>query len=110
MMVADIGTQSGVMISRLALAKDIIQTESVRIGGDQAIMTAANGARLEIPLTSDLTAIANVAQGINPITHGGGSSFVTPLETIRLIYGNMSHLHIIWITDGEFTDSGTTIA
>jgi hypothetical protein len=109
MMVADIGTQSGVMISRLALAKDIIQIESVRIGGDQAIMTAANGARLEIPLTSDLTAIANVAQGINPITHGGGSSLVTPLETIRLIYGNMSHLHIIWITDGEFTDSGATM-
>lgn len=35
---------------------------------------------------------------------------MTPLETIRLIYGNTSHLNIVWITDGEFTDTGVTLA
>ena len=33
-----------------------------------------------------------------------------PLETIRLIYGDIPHLRIIWLTDGEFVDSGSTLS
>ena len=35
---------------------------------------------------------------------------MTPLETARLVYGNTPHLHIIWITDGEFSDSGSLLS
>lgn len=67
MTVTDIKTSSDRMISRLDLAKMIIKQKSDKILGEQAIMTAAQGARLELPMTDDRLAIENVVQGITPI-------------------------------------------
>ncbi len=78
--------------------------------GEQAIMTAAYGAKLELPMTDDRAIIRDIVGGITVLSRGGGSSVATPLETIRLIYGSTPHLSIIWITDGEFTDSGATLS
>ena len=109
MTVTDIKTSSDRIISRLDLAKTIIKQKSDKILGEQAIMTAAQGARLELPMTDDRLAIENVVQGITAVERWGWSSFSLPIETIRLIYGDTQHLRIIWITDGEFSDSGLTL-
>ncbi len=110
MAVTDIHTESGVMLSRLNFAKQIITSNSANISGEQAIMTAAYGARLELPMTDDRWAFLNVTQGIGIIKNGGGSMVSSPLETVRLLYGKTRNLHIVWITDGEFSDSGATLS
>ena len=110
MAVTDIATSSGISISRLDRAKQIVASGSFLRSGEQAIMTAAYGAKLELPMTSDRSILSDVVSGITILIRGGGSSVTTPLETIRLIYGNTPHLSIIWITDGEFTDSGATLS
>ncbi len=110
MAVSDIHTQSGIMISRLELAKQFISRVSSQIPGEQAIMSAAYAARLELPMTDDQWIISNVAHGITTLSRWGGSMVSLPLETIRLVYGNISHLRIIWLTDGEFIDSGSTLS
>ena len=73
-------------------------------------MTAAYGAKLELPMTSDRLTLSDVVSGITVLTRGGGSTVTTPLETIRLIYDTLPHLSIMWITDGEFSDSGSTLS
>jgi hypothetical protein len=73
-------------------------------------MTAAGGARLELPMTDDKEVFVDTVHGIIVQDRGDGSSVSTPLEMIRLIYGSTSHLSIIWITDGEFSDSGSTLS
>ncbi len=67
MTVTDIKTSSDRIISRLDLAKTIIKQKSDKILGEQAIMTAAQGARLELPMTDDRLAIENVVQGITAV-------------------------------------------
>lgn len=110
MAVTDIGSESGILLSRLDQAKQIVYSGSVRRRGEQAIMTAAYGAKLELPMTNDRSIISDVVSGITVLTRGGGSSITTPLETIHLIYDTLPHLSIIWITDGEFSDSGSTLS
>ncbi len=105
MTVTDIGTKSGIMISRLDLAKNIIMQSSKNITWEQAIMTSAQWARLELPMNQDAIALTNVVDGITPLVRWWGSSLMTPIETIRLIYWSTPHLHVIWITDGEFSDT-----
>ena len=61
-------------------------------------------------MTSDRSILSDVVSGMTVLAHGGGSTVVTPLETIRLIYSTLPHLSIIWITDGEFSDSGSTLS
>ncbi len=61
-------------------------------------------------MTGDRGVFSDIIRGITVQAHGGGSSVATPLETIRLIYGNTRHLQVIWITDGEFSDSGSTLS
>lgn len=61
-------------------------------------------------MTDDRGMFSDIVHGITVQAHGGGSSISTPLEMIRLIYGSRSHLSIIWITDGEFSDSGSTLS
>lgn len=73
-------------------------------------MSASHGAKLELPMTDDRSTFLNILQGISPIANGGGSILASPIETIRLLYGSMRNLHIIWITDGEFSDSGSTLS
>lgn len=110
MAVTDIHSQTWITISRLDLAKQLIAFESNYMIGNQAIMTAANGARLELPMTQDQQIFSDVLNGIQILTRWWGSSLATPLETIRLIYGSTPNLHIIWLTDGEFSDSGSTLS
>lgn len=110
MVVTDITTESGVMISRLDFAKQIINRHSSLIEWEQAIMSSAYGAKLEIPMTDNHATFLDILQGISPIANGGGSILAHPIDTIRLLYGNIRNLHIIWITDGEFSDSGSTLS
>ena len=110
MAVADVASQSGILSSRLDQAKQIAISGSHLRSGEQGIMTAAWWARLEMAMTDDRWVFSDVAQGITIQSQGGGSSVSTPLETIRLIYGSTPHLSIIWITDGEFSDSGSTLS
>jgi hypothetical protein len=108
MEVADISTASGQMISRLDLAKQIMTT--LPQTGEQALMTSALGAELVLPMTSDRQIWADTVVSVRPVSYGGGSIALTPLETARLIYGDISDLHIVWLTDGEFSDSGITLS
>lgn len=108
MTVTDIMGDDNIIISRLDLAKNIVQTASQIITRDQAIMSVAHGARLDLPMNQDLAVIKNVVDGISPITQGGWSNFATPIQMIQLIYGKERHLDVIWLTDGEFADSGST--
>lgn len=110
MWVHDINTLSGIMISRLDLAKSIILQSSKYIPWEQGIMTVAQWARLELPMNHDTIAFKNVVDGITPILRWWGSSLTTPFDMIKLIYGNTPQLHIIWITDGEFSDSWATLS
>ncbi len=110
MAVTDISGGSGVLISRLDFAKQMIASLSRVLWGEQAVMTAALWARLEVPMTDSSTSISDVIWGINVESHAGGSSISTPLEMIRLIYGNTPHLSIVWFTDGEFSDSVATLS
>lgn len=110
MRVMDISTKSGVTESRLDLAKKITKYIASQKTENQAIMTAHNGAKLELPLTTDSSMIREVIEGITPISRWWWSSLVTPLEMIRLIYGELPHLHVIWITDGEFFDSWSSLS
>jgi hypothetical protein len=55
-------------------------------------------------MTGDRGVFADTVRGITVQDRGGGSSVSTPLEMIRLVYGNTPHLQIVWITDGEFSD------
>ena len=71
MTVTDIMGDDDIIISRLDLAKNIIQSASRIISGDQAIMSVAHGARLDLPMNQDLAVIKNVVDGISPITQGG---------------------------------------
>lgn len=73
-------------------------------------MTAAAGGRLIVPMTDELGVFSDIVSGISIDQDGGGSSLSTPLETIRLLYGSIPYLQIIWITDGEFSDSGSTLS
>lgn len=108
MAVEDTMAQSGVIDSRLSLAKKIIITNSLKITGKQAIMSAAYWAKLEIPMTDNLLVLSDVVNGITPILKGWWSNLYTPLETMSLIYGDIPNLDIIWLTDGEFSDSGSS--
>ncbi len=110
MAVTDITTSSGIFLSRLDRAKQIVLSGSLIIPGEQAIMTAAYGAKLELPMTDNRRVFSDTVRGITVLSRGGGSSVMTPLETIRLIYGSTRHLSIIWITDGEFSDSLSTLS
>ncbi len=110
MAVTDIASQSGVLLSRLDFAKQIVSSGSRVRSGEQGIMTAAGWARLEMAMTDESWVLSDIVRGITVQSQGGGSSVSTPLEMIRLIYGNTSHLSIIWITDGEFSDSGSTLS
>jgi hypothetical protein len=110
MAVTDISSQSGIFLSRLDFAKQIVSSGSLMRSGEQAIMSAAGGARLEMAMTGDRGVFADTVRGITVQDRGGGSSVSTPLEMIRLIYGSTPHLSIIWITDGEFSDSGATLS
>lgn len=108
MMVEDIATESGVIDSRLSFAKKIIEKGSNLTPGKQAIMSVAYGAKLEVPMTDNLGIVSDVVNGINPIIRWGGSTISTPLEMIRIIYWDLPNLQIFWLTDGEFSDSGST--
>lgn len=110
MAVTDISGGSGLLISRLDFAKQIVTSGSAMRSGEQAIMTAALGARLELPMTDNTLTLSDVVHGINIESHGGGSSISTPLEMIRLIYGSTQRLSIVWLTDGEFSDTTTTLS
>lgn len=110
MTVVDIHTKTGMVISRLDLAKQIAINVSSKIYGEQALMTVNNWAKLELPLTKNNAIFQEITQGITPLFRGGWSSIVTPIEIIRLIYGEVPNLHIIWITDGEFFDSWSTLS
>lgn len=110
MAVTDIHTEKWISISRLDLVKKFVTDESKNITGNMAIITAANGARLELPMTQDHKIFQEVLSGINLISRWWWSSLSTPLETIRLIYGDTPNLNIIWLTDGEFADSGSTLS
>lgn len=110
MAVADIHTETWISISRFDLAKQFIDSRSRDISGNQAIITASNWARLELPMTQDESIFHEVIQGITIIKQWGGSSLATPLETIHLIYGDLPNLNIIWITDGEFSDTVSTLS
>jgi hypothetical protein len=62
-------------------------------------------------MTDNTLTLSDVVHGINIESHGGGSSISTPLEMIRLIYGNTTqHLSIVWVTDGEFSDTLETLS
>jgi hypothetical protein len=104
MEVQDISTASGQMLSRLDLAKRLIQAISPHTG-EQALMTSALGAELVLPMTTDQQVWSDTVTSIRSLSYGGGSIALTPLETARLIYGDISDLHIIWLSDGEFSDS-----
>lgn len=108
MMVEDIATDNDIIDSRLSFAKKIIEKGSTLIPGKQAIMSVAYWAKLEVPMTDNLGVVSDVVNGINPIMRWGGSTISTPLEMIRIIYGDLPNLHIFWLTDGEFSDSGST--
>ncbi len=107
MAVTDISSPSGVMLSRLDLAKGIIASGSYIIPGDHAIMSVAYGAKLETPFTRDMFALRDIVAGINPVYQWWGTTLTTPIQTIEALYGSLSSLQIIWITDGEFSDSGS---
>jgi len=64
----DISTKSGVTESRLDLAKKITKYIASQKTENQAIMTAHNGAKLELPLTTDSSMIREVIEGITPIS------------------------------------------
>lgn len=61
-------------------------------------------------MTDNHNVFTEVVNGINLLSYGGGSMISSPLELIRIVYGTTSNLHIIWITDGEFSDSGATFS
>jgi hypothetical protein len=67
MAVTDISSPSGVMFSRLDLAKQIIASGSYMIPGEHAIMSVAYGAKLETPFARDMSALRDIVAGINPI-------------------------------------------
>lgn len=108
MAVEDTMVENGVIDSRLSLAKKIVNTNSLKITGKQAVMSVAYWAKLEIPMTDNLLVLSDVVNGITPILKWGWSNLHTPLETITLIYGDVPDLRIIWLTDGEFSDTGST--
>jgi hypothetical protein len=103
MEVQDISTASGQMLSRLDLAKRLIQ--AIPHTGEQALMTSALGAELVLPMTTDPQVWSDTVASIRSVSYGGGSIALIPLETARLIYGDISDLHIVWLSDGEFSDS-----
>ena len=108
MTVEDMPSSSGIIDSRLNLAKKIIKNGSTLLNEKQAIMSVAYWAKLEVPMTDDLWILSDVTSGINPIIRWGGSTISTPLEMIRIVYGDLPNLRIFWLTDGEFSDSGST--
>ena len=110
MAVTDIGSQSGILLSRLDFAKQIVSSGSRVRSGEQGIMSAAGWARLEMAMTDNMWVFSDTTRGITIDSQGGGSSVSTPLEMIRLIYGNTSHLQVFWITDGEFSDSWSSLS
>ena len=62
MRVMDISTKSGVTESRLDLAKTITKYIASQKTENQAIMTAHNGAKLELPLTTDASMIREIIE------------------------------------------------
>lgn len=64
----DIQTKSGITESRLTLAKKITNHIASQKTENQAIMTAHNGAKLELPLTTDTSIIRDVIEGISTIS------------------------------------------
>jgi hypothetical protein len=103
MEVQDISTASGQMLSRLDLAKQVIRSHPHT--GERALMTSALGAELILPMTRDSQVWDDTITSIRSVSYGGGSIALTPLETARLIYGDTPDLHIVWLSDGEFSDS-----
>lgn len=103
MLASDIRSGSGMMISRLDLAKHIITTKSQDMPGEQAIMTSSYLARVELPMTEDMVQFREFVRGINPIIYGGGTTAMSVLRLIDELYGQ-GGITIYWITDGEFSD------
>ena len=107
MAVTDVMSQDDIIISRLDLAKKIILSGSHMLSWNQAVMSVAHGAKLELPMNDNQSIMSDVVGWISVIMQGGGSNFFTPLQMIHLIYGDQPNLNIIWLTDGEFSDSGS---
>lgn len=108
MEVQDISTASGQMLSRLDLAKKVIRSHPHT--GERALMTSALGAELILPMTRDPQVWDDTITSIRSVNYGGGSIAMTPLETARLIYGDVPDIHIVWLSDGEFSDSWVTLS
>lgn len=104
MLAQDIRSTDDIYKSRLDLAKHIILSWSQLIGGEHALLSASQWAKLESPLTDNLSNFQDIVNGLQSQLRGGGSSIYTPLQIADSIYGQGQHIKIFWITDGEFFD------
>lgn len=59
---------------------------------------------LILPFTTDRVLTKNVVQSLTPVIYGGGSDLGHVIDLINDVYGNMDHLHIVVLSDGEFFD------
>jgi hypothetical protein len=111
MTVEDVILDDGILISRMSAAQDILK--SIPHDRPMGLMTFAETAKLQLPLSEDKNIWDEVVSSLEPIRYGASTDITTALSSVGLIYGN-TPLDVYVLTDGERTTpddvlSGSTL-
>ena len=89
------------MVSRLALAKKLMQEGIDIIPGEHALISYAREASVETPFSSDTDHIKNIISNLTPMEFYGGSDLMSALSLASTLYVRSdTPVHIILLSDG----------
>ena len=89
------------MVSRLALAKRLMQEGIDIIPGEHALISYAREASVEVPFSSDTDHIKNIISNLTPMEFYGGSDLMSALSLASTLYVRSdTPVHIILLSDG----------
>lgn len=102
MAVEDIAHSTDSMrVSRMTLAKSLIQDGISQRGWEHAILSYARDARVESPFSSDSEFLSKIVDGLSVVEFYGGSDIGSALTLADMLYGKWdAPVDIIFLTDG----------
>lgn len=107
MQVQDMMTSSGILLSRLAVAQNILTNLSMQEQREQALMVFGSHARILLPFTRDQSSILSTIETLSPEIYASASDLWGALTLTQLLYQD-TPLDIRILTDGENMEASLT--
>ncbi len=111
MAVEDIpSSENTLMVSRLDLAKKLIQDGIDIIPGEHALITYARNASVDVPFSWNNYHIKNIVSHMTPVEFYGGSDLMGALSLANSLYVHSDiPIHIILLSDGGLESADSTV-